>query len=178
MDIAGITDHQLATLQRNHNLARKMLRHFLLFWSYLPLALPGIVIHFPILCLAIFSGESLSPRKDVVATTKMMSATFLTLLAYLALPCIPLLFWPWPLGLYVGGYLLVLLPTSGWCTVRVLERQAFFRRGLGVWFKLLKNRELLRYLRKERQRLQKEVQQLIEQHIDPALPRVVPKIEN
>ena len=107
-----------------------------------------------------------------------MSATFCALVAYLALPCLPLVLWPWPLGLYVCGYLLILLPTSGWCTVRVLERQAFFRRGFGVWLKLLKNKELLRYLRDERRRLQEKVQDLVEKYVDPALPRVVPKIEN
>ena len=175
MDIAGINDHQLMRLQDNKKLLRKMLKHFLLFFAYLPMALPGILIHYPILVLAIVTGEGLSPRKDVIATTKMMSATFCVLIAYLAIPCAPLFFWPWPLGLYIFGYLLVLLPTSGWCTIRVLERQAYFRRGLGVWLKLFKNKELLSALRIERQRLQQEIQDLVDKHVDPALPRVVPK---
>ena len=178
MDIAGLNDHQLTHLQDNRKLLRKMIRHFLLFCCYLPLALPGFIIHFPILVLAIFTGEGLSPRKDVIATTKMMIATFCTLMAYLALPCLPLALWPWPLGIYISGYLFILLPTTGWCTVRVLERQAFFRRGFGIWLKLLKNKELLRYLREERQRLQQKVQELVEKYVDPALPRVVPKRKN
>jgi glycerol-3-phosphate O-acyltransferase / dihydroxyacetone phosphate acyltransferase len=177
MDMAGITDHQLLHTQKHSRLWRKLFRHLILCFCYLPLALPGFILHFPILALAVFTGEGLSPRKDVIATTKMMSATFLVLLAYLLLPCIPLVFWPWPLGLYTALYLFVFLPTTGWSTVRVLERQAFFRRGLGVWFKLLKNKELLRYLQSERRRLQKAVQDLVDQYVDPALPRVVPKSE-
>ena len=112
MDVAGITDHQLVHTQNNSRLWRRLFRHLVLCFCYLPLALPGFILHFPILALAVFTGEGLSPRKDVIATTKMMSATFLVLMAYLLLPCIPLVFWPWPLGLYTALYLFVFLPTN------------------------------------------------------------------
>ena len=142
MDLVGVTDHQLRHAQHSKKLQRKVIRHFLLLFWYLPLAIPGVLIHFPIVLVAVFAGESLSPRKDVIATTKVMSATFFVLLFYIFFPLIPLITWPWPLGLYLFGYLLFLLPTSGWCTIRLLERQAFLRRGLGVWLKLIKNKEL------------------------------------
>ena len=178
MDLAGITDHQLRHAEHSKKLQRKLIRHFLLLFWYLPLAIPGILIHFPIILVAVFAGENLSPRKDVIATTKVMSATFFVLMFYILFPLLPLAMWPWPLGLYVFGYLLFLLPTSGWCTIRLLERQAFLRRGMGVWLKLIKNKEVITYLKEERNRLKKRIQTLVDAHMDPALPRVVPKDAN
>ena len=61
MDIAGINDHQLMHLQDNKNFAENV-EALSLFFAYLPMALPGILIHYPILVLAIVAGEGLLRR--------------------------------------------------------------------------------------------------------------------
>ena len=60
----------------------KTLRYLALIGFWLPLALPGALLHAPIVIFARFAGVKLAPRKDVIATTKMLIGMALVVVSY------------------------------------------------------------------------------------------------
>jgi hypothetical protein len=104
------------------------MRHVVLLVVWLPLTLPGLPLHVPTLLFASFAGKRLTPRKDVVATTKVVTGMLLALLAYAA--TVAILWWKldWRYALAAAA----VLPISGIATLRVLDRFHLVRRGLGV----------------------------------------------
>ena len=120
----GLTDAQL---RRPLSAMAVFLRvSAILFWTFilLPLAAPGVIVHAPIGILAGWGGHRFTPRKDVLATSKLLIGTMLVLLVYAVLGVLAARAFG-PLGLLLT---LVLLPVSGYATVRVLERTASLRR--------------------------------------------------
>jgi 1-acyl-sn-glycerol-3-phosphate acyltransferase len=153
LDELGLTDRELARDLSKLEVGARMLRHVVLIAWWLPLTVPAAPLHVPPLVFARFAGPRLTPRKDVVATTKMMIGMLLVLLAYgLAIACI----W-WKLGFWWGAFATILLPLSGWATLRVLDRLRLVRRGVGVLSRRLRFRREVRLLRAERSRLAEDV---------------------
>jgi 1-acyl-sn-glycerol-3-phosphate acyltransferase len=128
LDAIGVTDRELARDLSSGEIVGRLMRHVLLLLFWLPLTLPGLPLHVPTLVLASFAGKKLTPRKDVVATTKVLTGMLLVLLAYTATVAVLWwrLDWRWALGAAV------VLPVSGIATLRVLDRYHLLRRGLGV----------------------------------------------
>jgi hypothetical protein len=63
----------------------------------------------------------------------------------------------WKLGFWWAVAATVVLPLSGYATLRVLDRLRLVRRGLGVLFRRLRFRREVRALRREREQLVDEV---------------------
>src|SRR5690349_7351352 len=128
LDAIGVTDRELARDLSSGEVVGRVMRHVLLLLFWLPLTLPGLPLHVPKLVLASFAGKRLTPRKDVVATTKVLTGMLLVLLAYTA--TVVVLWWrfDWRWGLLAAA----VLPLSGVATLRVLDRYHLVRRGLGV----------------------------------------------
>ena len=147
------------TLRRGLSRSRWLLRcarHALLMLVWLPLALPGVLLHAPAIAAAALLGRTLSPRDDVEATTKMMLVTLLVLLAYAVVTVSVLIGLPWPTNVIAAGWGLTALMLSGWATVRVLERQATLRRALRVTLQLARWKAQLAFLRGERRALREQ----------------------
>lgn len=174
LDALGLRDHHLRHPVRGHARMAIVLKHWLLVFVLAPLALPGLLIHAPALLMAVFAGDGLTGRRDVVATTKMMTTTLLVLLGYAVI--VGLIFWrvqPLYTALWAAGAAAVLLPVSLWATIRVLERQSALRRALwvlGIGFVL--RRELVR-LRARRAELSDKIWQIVDELIDPRLERII-----
>lgn len=173
LEALGLRDKDLTEPLSRRTWLSKVLRHLLLCLVLAPLALPGVVVHLPVILLAIVAGEALTTRKDVVATTKMISATLLTLLVYALIGLVVLVTVRFPLALVVGPLVFGLLLLSGWATIRVLERQSVLRRGLGVLSTLLDLRRELRRLADERERLRATLLSLVDRYLDPEVERIV-----
>jgi glycerol-3-phosphate O-acyltransferase/dihydroxyacetone phosphate acyltransferase len=128
LDAIGVTDRELARDLSSLETAGRLLRHLALLLVWLPLTLPGLPLHAPTLLLASFAGRRLTPRKDVVATTKVLTGMLLVLVAYGA--AVALL--GWALGARAALAAAALLPLSGIATLHVIDRLYLVRRGLGV----------------------------------------------
>jgi 1-acyl-sn-glycerol-3-phosphate acyltransferase len=146
LDELGITDRELARDLSKLEVGARVLRHFVLVAFWLPLTVPGAPLHVPPLAFARFASAKLTPRKDVIATTKLLIGLLLVLGAYAATVAV---LW-WQTGFWWALWAMILLPLSGYATLRVLDRLRLVRRGLGVLFRRLRFRREVRALRRER----------------------------
>jgi 1-acyl-sn-glycerol-3-phosphate acyltransferase len=149
LDELGIGDRELARDLSKLEVAGRVLRQLVLVAIVLPLCIPGAPLHLPPLAFARLASGKLTPRKDVVATTKLMIGMLMVLLAYGATVSV---FW-WRFGFWTALVVAIILPISGWATLRVLDRLRLVRRGLGVLFRRLRFRREVVALRREREAL-------------------------
>src|SRR6187551_1122918 len=82
LDELGLTDRELARDLSKLEVAVRVVRHFGLMAFVLPLTIPGAPLHVPPLIFARYASRRLTPRKDVLGTTKLMIGMLITLLAY------------------------------------------------------------------------------------------------
>lgn len=167
----GLTDRDLRrSLGPGAGLLR-LARHLLLVLVWLPLALVGAVVHVPVGLLLGIGGERLSPRKDVVGTTKFVLGFALLLAAYAGIP-LALAFLS---GSRAAVAALVLLPLSGYATLRVLERSVALRRLATTGLRLLFLGSELRALRQERDALEAEVVAAVQRFKPDGLELLFPR---
>ena len=150
---AGLSDRDLRRKLSAGQTFVRVVRQLALALVWLPLAVPGLVLHAPLGLLIGWAGVRLTPRKDVIATTKFV----------LGLVMLPLVFagilgalWWWK-GPLVAGLGLLLLVLSGLATLRVLERGARVGQILLASVRALALGKELDNLRKERADLELEV---------------------
>ena len=93
LEAMGLSDWDLRKPITKLGWAFRVMRHVGLLMFTLPLALPGLLLHFPILYGATFAGEMLLSRDDVRATLRMMVATLVVLGSYVLVFC--WLAWAW-----------------------------------------------------------------------------------
>lgn len=153
LDELGITDRELARDLSKLEVTARVLRHLVLVAFWLPLSVPGAPLHVPPLAFARVASSRLTPRKDVIATTKLLIGLLLVLGAYAATVA---LVW-WKLDFWWALLAVIVLPVSGYATLRVLDRVRLVRRGLGVLFRRLRFRREVRALRREREVLVADV---------------------
>jgi glycerol-3-phosphate O-acyltransferase / dihydroxyacetone phosphate acyltransferase len=170
----GMTDRDLrgdpiSILARMEHVARNLLFALVL----VPAAIPGIIIHLPVLAMAVWAGEALTSRGDVRATIKMCVATLFTLVSYGVVGALVLWRAGFPDGLAAAASTIAALLLSGYATIRVLERQGELRRGLSTFLAVLHlDREIAR-LGTERERLRARLLELIDKHLGPEVPRII-----
>lgn len=129
---------------------------------WLPLAVPGLALHLPAALLAGILGRHATPRRDVVATTKLLvgfalvGLTWAAAAAWLALAAplgaMSLLLWP-------------LVPLSGWAALRLVERYADGRELLLSLLTYLRYRHQVTALRRERRLLEAAVVRAVVRHL-------------
>ena len=153
LDELEISDRELARDLSKLEVVLRVVRHLVLMVLVLPLTIPGAPLHVPPLVFARYASPRLTPRKDVVGTTKLLIGMLLVLVGYaLAIGAV----W-WKLGFAWAVLAAVILPMSGWATLRVLDRVRLVRRGLGVLFRRLRFRRAVHALRAEREQLAAKV---------------------
>ena len=153
LDAAGVSDRDLQrTLSRGDALAR-IARHLLLIVVWLPLALPGAILHAPAGLLVQVAAPVLTPRKDVLAATKLLAGLLLVMASYAVG-----IAW---LGVRAGAraalVALVALPITGYATLQVFDRSASLRRGLSTLVRLFSFEREIAALRAERGELEAAV---------------------
>lgn len=153
LDELGVTDRELARDLAKREVTARLLRHLVLVAFWLPLSVPGAPLHVPPLVFARMASKKLTPRKDVIATTKLVIGMLMVLLAYAATVGV---LW-WKAGLTWAIVATIVLPVSGYATLRVLDRLRLVRRGLGVLVRRLRFRHEVRALRGERAALVAEI---------------------
>lgn len=157
LDDLGVSDRELARDLSRSEVAARMLRHLVLVLFWLPLTIPGAPLHVPTVVFARLAGPRLTPRKDVIATTKLLVGMLLVLLSYAAAVAV---LW-WRAGLAAAVIATGVLPLSGIATLRVLDRLRLVRRAIGVLTRRLRFRREVRALRRDRERLSLDVIQIV-----------------
>jgi 1-acyl-sn-glycerol-3-phosphate acyltransferase len=157
LDELGVTDRELARELGKLEVGARMMRHLALVAWWLPLSVPGAPLHLPTVIFARIAGPRLTPRKDVIATTKMLVGMLLVLASYAAAIAII----GWRAGLAWALIAAAILPLSGLATLRVLDRLRLVRRAGGVLLRRLRFRREVRELRLERARLSADVVRVV-----------------
>ena len=153
LDELGLTDRELARDLSKLEVSARLMRHVVLVAWWLPLSVPGVPWHLPPLLFARLAGPALTPRKDVIATTKMLIGMLIVLLAYAA----TIAYVWWRIGFVWAGWLAILLPLSGIATLHVLDRVRLVRRAGGVLVRRMRFRREVAALRVEREQLVHDV---------------------
>ena len=174
LDEAGLTDRELSRPEALRDAFPRLARHLALALLWVPLALPGLVIHTPIALLALFAGRTLTPRKDVLATTKLIAGVLGSLALYSALLFFSAIGFGGP-GLVAA---LLLLPLTGFATLQVFDRFAAVRTWGRTFLRLLRMGDEVVALRAERSALESEVVRAVDRYrpedMVPLFPRVSP----
>ena len=144
----------------------------LVFW--LPLALPGALLHAPIGVVVVGLTHRLARRKDTIAATKLLAAAALSVVLY-GLVLLAATWWYGAWGLLATA---LGLPLAGIATVRVVDRVHALRRlGLRSFRGLAYRRELAE-LRTLRAQLEQDVLELVDRlrpaNMVPMFPRDAP----
>jgi 1-acyl-sn-glycerol-3-phosphate acyltransferase len=163
LDELGVSDRELARDLSKLEVSARVVRHLVLVAFWLPLSAPGAPLHLPTIIFARVAGHRLTPRKDVIATTKLMIGMLLALLSY----AVAIGYLAWRVSWTAAIVATLLLPLSGWATLRVLDRLRLVRRGVGVLVRRLRFRHEVASLRRERVGLVEAVLAGIEQ-VKPA----------
>ncbi|HLL23882.1 MAG TPA: 1-acyl-sn-glycerol-3-phosphate acyltransferase, partial [Kofleriaceae bacterium] len=157
LDELGVSDRELAMDLSKREVTVRMMRHLVLVAWWLPLCLPGAPLHLPTVAFARMAGPRLTPRKDVIATTKMLVGMLLVLGSYAAAVAVL----GWQLGVWFAIGAAIVLPLSGWATLRVLDRLRLVRRAFGVLARRLRFRSEVHALRAERATLAADVIRIV-----------------
>ncbi len=150
---SGLTDRDLRRAVSAREAFARFLRHTVLAFVWLPLAMPGLTLFLPAGLAIRLLAPRVSPRTDVIGTTKFVLATLLTLALYGALP-----FWATARWGGVGGVASALgLLVTSYASLQVIARSAQIR-AVGVTFsRLFFLRRELEALRAERAALEASV---------------------
>lgn len=171
LEEAGLTDRDLLRNWRVAELVGRSVGHAVLLFVWLPLALAGGILHAPIALGIGLAGPVLSPRKDVVATTKLV-------LGFLTMPVVAALFvgcaWWWS-GPWMGLLAALLMPISGMATLRVIERGVALRKLLTTSLRVLRLSDELAALRRERAALEHEVVRLVDKYKPSDMEALFPR---
>jgi glycerol-3-phosphate O-acyltransferase/dihydroxyacetone phosphate acyltransferase len=149
----GLGDRDLERVVPAGEALRRVARHLLLLLVWLPLALPGAVLHAPAGLLVRWTAPLITPRKDVIAATKLLAGMLVVTISYAA----GIVWLGWRLGWLAALAALVALPLTGFATLRVMDRSASLQRGLRTLARLWSLREEREALRAERAALQDAV---------------------
>ena len=172
LDELGISDRELARDLSSFEITRQLTRYFALVLFWTPMTVPGAPLHLPTVLFARFAGSKLTPRKDVVATTKIVTGILLVLLAYGT--TIAYLGWHFRLRWAIAAA--VILPLSGYATLCVIDRIVLFRRGLGALRRRLQFRVEVKRLRRERAELSADIIATVNAMKPDSLELLVPQV--
>jgi len=155
---AGLSERDLDDGIGRFGLVTRVTGHLLLMFLWLPLAIPGMVLFIPLLLTIRIAGPRVSPRRDVIATTKLVLGMVLTFMLFGAIGFVAFL---WK-GLLAAAIAMLVAFLSFHATLRVLERGTAMRRLMTTLIRLFSLRRELEALRQERTELRLVVAEAVE----------------
>jgi glycerol-3-phosphate O-acyltransferase/dihydroxyacetone phosphate acyltransferase len=173
LDALGLSDWDLRKPISRFGWSVRVVRHLVLLMFWVPLALPGLVLHLPLIWSVTRAGELFVARDDVRATLRMIVSILGVFLSYAIAGGIVIAIWPSLYGLCLAAVVVFFLALSGLAAIRVLSKQAVVRHGLSVLIHIFSLRGEIARLRKERDALRKRFVAIVETHADPSLERIV-----
>ncbi len=168
LDMLGIKDHQLRQPMSVGRAFRKLTLRLLTMLVFLPLAIPGALLHLPVGWIAAAVGEHFSYERDDVATLKVLSTTLLLPVIYVTIAVIVGINYGWLLSLLA----VIALTLSFFASVRLIEAEVSLVNSMMSIVRLVRLGSELDDLRKTRQELVDSVRQLAERLSDPDSERM------
>ena len=170
----SLTDRELTTSVSTLDKAVRLARHVFFLAVLVPFAVPGIIVHTPVLLAAVAAARTLTDRGDVRATIQMGMVTICTLLTYMVLAVLAFASQATAFaGVLAATGLVLAMVISGIATLRVLDGEGAVRRGLWTLLALLHLDTELERLRARREGLRMRLLGLVRLHLDEGLRRVV-----
>ena len=170
----SLTDRELTTSIAWYDKAARLARHVFFLAVLVPFAVPGIVVHTPVLLAAVAAARTMTDRGDVRATIQMGMVTICTLLTYVVLAVLAFASQASAFAGVLAAFGVVsAMVISGMATLRVLDGEGAVRRGLWTLLALLHLDEELERLRAKRESLRVRLLGLVRLHLDEGLRRVV-----
>ncbi len=171
LDSLQLRDHDLRRELGFGQVLLKLVGRLVYLLILLPLAVPGFVLHLPVILTAIVAGDKLTQRKDVVGTTKLVVSILMVPLVYLAITALVL----WQLGWSWTVVAVLALPLSGFATIRVLEQKLAVGRSFRALWRLFRFKREVESLRTLRADLEVKINATVEQLHDRSVPRIFSK---
>lgn len=173
----GLSDRALSVGLSRWGVFKHVVGHLVLMLVFVPLALPGIILHLPVIGFSVLAGSKFTSRTDVQSTVKMCITTFATLATYVVAMVLVYRALPFPTDMIVAPLVLLALLTTGWATIRVLERQSVIRHGLSVFFRLMNLKQEMLELRSLRDNLRRRILDLVDRYTSSTYARVIDREE-
>ncbi len=152
----------------------RLARHVFFLAVLLPFAIPGIVLHAPVLLMAVAAAKTLVSRGDVRATMQMVTVTAATIATYAVAAGIAFAAQADPAaGVVAACATLLGLMLSGVATLKVLDGEGAARRGLWTLVALFHLDREIETLRTRRDGLRARLLEIVRTYIDQGLTRVV-----
>ena len=167
----GLTDRDLQRGLRPMEALERVARHLLLLLVWLPLALPGAILHAPAGILVKVAAPLLTPRKDVLGATKLLGGLLAVLASYAA----GVAWVGWRFGWLPALLALGALPITGYATLQAFDRSASLRRGLTTLLRLVTLGREMEFLRAERAALEQGVVRAVERLRPPEMVPLFPR---
>ena len=168
LDMLGLKDYQLRKEISQPQALRRALRRFLTMLFFLPLAIPGGLLHLPVAWIASLVGERFSYEMDDIATLKVFATILLLPLIYIvAASFVGIAFgWPW------GVATLIALFFSFAASIRLLEAETNLLISMFGVLRLARFSNEVAELREIRADLVDQVRELADRYSDPDMPRL------
>jgi hypothetical protein len=147
---------------------RRALRRFLTMLVFLPLAIPGGLLHLPVAWVASLVGERFSYEMDDVATLKVFATILLLPLIYVVVATFVGLAFGWPWGVAT----LIALFMSFAASIRLLEAETNLLMSMFGVLRLARFSNEVAELRQIRAGLVDQVRELADRFADPDMPRM------
>ena len=168
LEMLGLKDYQLRYPVTLGYAFRKIMLRGLTMLAFLPLAIPGALVHLPVGWIAATVGERFSYEMDDVATLKVLATILLLPMIYLIIAVI--------IGIYFGiGWALIAmiaLSFSFIASVRVIEAEAGLLMSILALLRLTRLGSEVEDLRATRTDLVNQVRALADRLSDPTVPRM------
>jgi 1-acyl-sn-glycerol-3-phosphate acyltransferase len=171
LDDTGLDDADLLRAMSPGQLTGRAFGNLVRLFIWLPLAVPSLPLHAPILAAVSWAGVRFSPRNDVVGTTKLMMGLVLVPLVW----CAAVALGAWLAGPWAALVIALGLPLSGLATLRTLERGMSLRRiarAARAASALPERRDALLARRRE---LEARVVEAVRAHIPPDMVPLFPR---
>ncbi|MDH4125172.1 MAG: 1-acyl-sn-glycerol-3-phosphate acyltransferase [Gammaproteobacteria bacterium] len=168
LDMLGIKDHQLRSPMTLGQAFRKLLLRLVTLLIFLPLAVPGALLHLPVGWVAALVGERFSYETDDVATLKVISTTLLLPLFYIVIAIVIGINFGWQLSLLA----IAALTLSFFISVRLIETEVGLVNSMVAIVRLLRLGTEIESLRETRAELSGRIRRLAERLADPATKRM------
>ena len=166
--LLGFRDREINSSLRARDLILRFFRHLTLTIIWLPFALIGSPIHFPLAFMLGKSSRVIAPRKDVIATTKFIAGFLLLNTLYLGLG-----WWAWLIGWEEYALLVPLVfALSGYGCLKIAERGRALVKTLWIWAHCFTAQETIKSLRKQRRELKDRVHQAVDQYLPAEVDRM------
>ena len=165
----GLKDQEIQGNLTTGYLWKKMSKHFMLLFIWLPLAALGLGLHFPFAIVLARSSHWITPRKDVLATSKFILGFLSLSTLYMSSACVAYFWWGWG---YYSLFLPFLCALSGYASLKVAERGRSLWRMIWIMLRCIRSKQTLKELRQQRKALKENVLNMVNHYLPDEIERL------